>query len=58
MTGGQVVLPAPLTERAQRRIVERLRAAGVHLPDAALEELADAVLVDALEIAVAWLERE
>lgn len=43
-------------EQVRTRIGEQLRGAGVHLPEAALAEVAAAVLDDAVAIAIAWME--
>jgi hypothetical protein len=43
-------------DRVTASLAARLRDAGVTLPDAALASLADAVLTDALRIALDWLE--
>ena len=47
---------APEIAQLQLSAVERLRAAGVRLPDAVAAELAEALLVDALGLALEWLE--
>ena len=47
---------ARVIEQARTRISEQLRGAGVHLPEAALAEVAAAVLDDAVAIAIAWME--
>jgi hypothetical protein len=43
-------------DRVTASLAARLRAAGVTLPDSTLAALADAVLTDALRLALDWLE--
>jgi hypothetical protein len=49
-------VPAHEVQRIQASLVEHLRRAGVRLPSAAINTVADAVLADAVGIALAWLE--
>jgi len=42
--------------RLEARVAARLRAAGVVLPDADLRALSDALLADAVRVALDWLE--
>ena len=44
-------------ELVQAAIAERLRQAGVCLPDAELASVSGDVLAEALRVATAWLER-
>jgi hypothetical protein len=43
-------------ERLHARIATELRNAGVRLPDAVVASIADAVLDDAIQLALMWLE--
>jgi hypothetical protein len=49
-------LPAAELDHLQATIVERLRRAGVRLPDAEVTAIADEVLADVVRICLAWME--
>ena len=48
--------PAPELDQLQASIVERLRRAGVLLPDAETKAMAEEVLADAVRICLDWME--
>jgi hypothetical protein len=49
--------PVAELDHLQAAIAQRLRGAGVSLPDAEVAALADEVLTDAVRICLAWIER-
>lgn len=51
-----VPLPTPEVEHLAARVADRLRAAGVVLPEGEMAALAEGLLGDALHLALRWLE--
>jgi hypothetical protein len=45
-------------EMLHASIVQRLRRAGVRIPDAAIGEIAEDVLADAVRLSLIWLRRD
>jgi hypothetical protein len=49
---------ASVIEQLGERLRTRLRAAGVLIPDERFDQLAEDVMADAIQVALAWLESD